>query len=683
MTNKLKQETSPYLLQHAGNPVDWFPWGELPFELARDEDKPIFLSIGYAACHWCHVMAHESFEDPQTAEFMNTHFINIKVDREERPDVDSIYMDAVVALNGQGGWPLSVFLTPDGQPFYGGTYFPPQPRFNMPSFKQVLESIHSEWTSNRGQIEQVSEQLSRHLQAGLKLSSSHEPLDMKALDDATEQLFQSYDWKHGGWGSAPKFPQASVVEFLLQPYQRKKDRLALDMATHVLRSMARGGLFDQVGGGFHRYSVDERWLVPHFEKMLYDNAVLLPAYLHAWQITGDVEFLDTVHKTIAFLMREMRCEEGAFSASLDADSEGHEGKFYVWTLEELQKAIPNEADLQLALDYFGVREGPNFEGSNILHRPVDITTSAENTGMSVDDVRSRLEEISSTLLKVRSERPRPATDDKVILAWNGLLLIALSESARALDHTGYLATAKQLGRFMLSELKTEAGWRRTWRKGHSKHPATLRDLAAAGLGFLALYEAEFDPGWFEEAEGIANEILQNYIDPHGGFFDTHVATTDLITRPKAIQDSPFPSGNSLAVQLLLKLYSYTGDDQYAAPAEQALMGVQTTASRHPTAFAGWLIALGYALGPRLQLAIIGGKDEPMFRRIRELVNTRYLPSLIQAGAEPGTEGYPPLLAERSMIDGEVTAYLCKGFVCNKPTSSVEELGDQLERTLED
>ncbi|MGD8632810.1 MAG: thioredoxin domain-containing protein, partial [Anaerolineales bacterium] len=532
MPNKLIQETSPYLLQHADNPVDWFPWGEQPFEIARQEDKPVFLSIGYAACHWCHVMAHESFEDPQTAEFMNAHFINIKVDREERPDIDSIYMDAVVSLNGQGGWPLSVFLTPEGKPFFGGTYFPPQRRFNMPSFREVLESIQDEWTSNRERIEQVSEQLSRHLQARPNLPTTDGQLDMATLDKATEQLFKDYDWKYGGWGSAPKFPQAAVVEFLLQRYHRKKDRLALDMSTHALRSMARGGLFDQIGGGFHRYSVDERWLVPHFEKMLYDNAVLLPAYLHAWQITGDTEFIDTVHKTIEFLLREMRGEEGAFYASLDADTEGQEGSFYIWTVEELQQAISDEGDLQLALDYYGFGNGPNFEGANVLHRPVTTAEFAKDAGMSLDDLRARLAVIDSALLEARSERIHPAADDKIITAWNGLLLIALAETARVLDHRQYQQVAKQLGRFLVSHLKTADGWKRTWRQGRSKHPATLRDLAAAGLGFLALYELDFNPDWFFEAEELTAEILQNYRDTDGGFYDTHINRTDLISRPK-------------------------------------------------------------------------------------------------------------------------------------------------------
>ena len=681
MANRLSEETSPYLLQHADNPVDWYPWGDEAFDRAGEEDRPIFLSIGYAACHWCHVMAHESFEDPQTADLMNDHFVNIKVDREERPDVDTIYMDAVVALNGQGGWPLSVFLTPEGKPFYGGTYFPPQRRFNMPSFREVLESVHQEWSNNRDRVEQISAQLTERVQAKPAFASERQELEIAALDAAAEQLFEAYDWKHGGWGGAPKFPQAGTIEFLLQRYHRKKDRLALDMAKHVLQSMANGGIFDQVGGGFHRYAVDEKWLVPHFEKMLYDNAVLLPVYLHAWQLTGDREFLDVVNKTLDYLLREKKKKKGGFYASLDADSEGEEGIFYIWTPEQLRDALEDEEDYELASQVYSVLQGPNFEGSNILFLRSSLDELAEELDLAPDELRLRMAKIDAQLLETRQQRPRPATDDKIITAWNGLLLIALAEAARTLGNETYLQTASELAGFMISNLKTDSGWMRTWRNGKSKHNATLRDLAATGLGLLALYETDFDNQWFQEALQISESILEHYQDPDGGFYDTRVDQTDLITRPKSVQDTPFPSGNSLALQLLLQMYNFTGDGRYADPVDRALRGMQSAASRYPTAFAGWLIALDSAIGPRHQLALISNSDDGRRTEFLDLVNTRYLPFLTRAAGLPSDPNGPDLLQGRSKIGEHATAYLCQGFVCNAPTDSVEEFADQLDSAL--
>ncbi|MGD8850450.1 MAG: thioredoxin domain-containing protein [Anaerolineales bacterium] len=681
MSNKLRQETSPYLLQHADNPVDWFPWGEEAFERAKNADKPIFLSIGYAACHWCHVMAHESFEDPETAAIMNDHFVNIKVDREERPDVDSIYMDAVVALNGQGGWPLSAFLTPEGKPFFGGTYFPAQRRFNMPSFQEVLDSIHQEWTNNRERVEKISEQLSQHVQAKPAIKPKGEEFEIAALDAAAEQLFENYDWQNGGWGIAPKFPSATTIEFLLQRYHRKKDRLALDMAKHVLRSMAQGGLFDQIGGGFHRYSVDEKWLVPHFEKMLYDNAVLLPAYLHAWQLTGEKDFLEVVEKTTKFLFREMQDPEGGFYASLDADSEGEEGTFYIWSESEIRSILPDEKELEIVMEVYGLREGPNFEGANILFKPASFEESAEKLGISPEQLRSNLDNIDTKLLAHRAKRSRPATDEKIITAWNGLLLSALAEIARVLKSEEHLAAAQTLAHFMASRLKTKSGWKRTWRNNVAKHRATLRDLSATALGYLALYETDFNPLWFHETEAITAEILKHYQDPDGGFFDSHEDQHDLIARPKSIQDTPLPSGNSLTVQLLLRLYSFTGNDQYAAPAERAVRGMQSIASQHPTAFAGWLSSLQYAISPRLQVALIGNPEDAQFTPFEQALDDRYLPFLIRAAGTPDSEPSPPILLDRPQIDEKVTAYLCQGFICHKPTNSVESFLEQLDEAL--
>jgi uncharacterized protein YyaL (SSP411 family) len=682
MSNRLINETSPYLLQHSDNPVDWFPWGDEAFERAKSEDKPIFLSVGYAACHWCHVMAHESFEDLQTAEFMNKHFINIKVDREERPDVDSIYMEAVVAHNGQGGWPLSVFLTPTGQPFFGGTYFPPHRRFNMPSFREVLESIQEEWTSNREGVERISAELTQRVQSKPTFEPARHDLELAALDSATDQLFKGFDWKFGGWGSAPKFPQASTIEFLLQRYQKNKDSLALDMAKQTLSSMAQGGLFDQIGGGFHRYSVDEKWLVPHFEKMLYDNATLLAVYLHAWQLTGEPDYLEIVDKTLEFLLREMRNQYGGFFASLDADSEGEEGKFYVWTSNEVHAALRDPADYELARKIYGLNEGPNFEDTNILFRIGSTREIADELGLEPETLRSRLKKIDKGLLDARKNRARPAMDDKVITAWNGLLLVSIAEIARVLEKDRYLQAAQELAHFLVTNLKTEVGWNRTWRLGTAKNRANLRDLAAVGLGLLALYETDFNPDWYREVEEIADEMLSSYQDQDGGFYDTHIDQSCLIKRPKSIQDTAIPSGNSLAITLLLRLYSLSGDSRYADPAWQALQAMQSIANRHPTAFSGWLIALDYAIGPQLQLALLGDPQRAEFKRFLEVVDRRYLPILTRAGGKPDSSPIPKLLENRSMIDEMVTAYLCEGFVCYKPTNSVEEFTKQLNQVLE-
>lgn len=681
MPNKLASEISPYLLQHADNPVDWYPWGEEAFERARSEDKPVFLSIGYAACHWCHVMAHESFEDQETAAYMNDNFINIKVDREERPDVDTIYMDAVVALTGHGGWPLSAFLTPEGEPFYAGTYFPPQRRFNMPSFREVLEHIQDEWVMNRERIELIGAELSDRLQATPALDSGSAALDSEVPTSAAKVLFERYDWKHGGWGGAPKFPQASPIEFLLQRYFHQEDRLALDMATHALRSMSRGGLFDQLGGGFHRYAVDENWLVPHFEKMLYDNAILLPVYLHAWQITGEDEFLEVVEKTWRFLFREMRHEEGGFYASLDADSEGEEGKYYVWTADEMSELISDPETYDFAMDLFGLRAGPNFEGANVLHRPIGPDDVAEQNGLSRQEFTSRIQAVEAELLQAREARIRPATDDKMITAWNGLLLIALAETARVLGDEKYLTAADELGEFLVNNLKSTGVWKRSWRAGVARHNATLRDLASVGLGLLALYETTFMPRWYQEAEFAVTTILESYRDPEGGFFDTRDDQDDLIARPKSMQDTPIPSGNSLAVHLLLRMYALTGKSEYAEPAEFAVRSMQTIASRHPTAFAAWLTAQNSLLSTNLQLAFLGSKNSPELDALRETVNSRYLPNLVTAGSEPGERDHPPLMADRPLVGGKPSAYLCQGFVCNRPTNSPEDLTAQIDRAL--
>ncbi len=681
MSNQLTGSTSPYLLQHAENPVDWHPWGPEALEKAREQDKPIFLSIGYAACHWCHVMAHESFEDPKTAALMNENFVNIKVDREERPDIDSLYMDAVVAMTGQGGWPMSVFLTPDGRPFYGGTYFPPARRFNMPAFSEILLALADKWSNDRDSLLDIGNELTDRIAAAPALRAGDNELDPQQFDRAAELLFRGYDWTHGGWGQAPKFPQPMAIEFLLRRYARSQDKLALDMAKHVLSAMADGGMYDQLGGGFSRYAVDEIWLVPHFEKMLYDNAQLARVYIQAWQVTGDHQTLVVANETIAFMLREMRHPEGGFYSSYDADSEGEEGKFYVWSIEEINATIEDPKLAELVIAAYGVTEAGNFEGSNIFFRASKPEALAEQLSMDVETVEKRLAEARELLLQTRRQRIHPGLDDKVLTAWNGLTLIALAEAARATQNEEYLVAAQTQANFLLGNLLVDGKLLRSWRDGKAQYTAYLEDHAALGLGLLALYQSDFDPRWYREAVRQADELLEAFADPEGGFFDTRHDHEQLIARPKSIQDSPTPSGNTLAAMLLLTLGAYEGAARFIEPAESALRAMVLTASQHPSAFAGWLNAMDFAIGPQLQLAIAGSPSDARFNELLSRFNSEYIPNLIVAGGEPGADDQPTLMAERSMREDRPTAYLCQGFACQLPTSDTEELSRQMDAVL--
>jgi uncharacterized protein YyaL (SSP411 family) len=676
MRNRLANEDSPYLQQHAENPVDWFPWGEEALRLSREKDLPIFLSIGYAACHWCHVMAHESFEDPQTAAIMNRHFINIKVDREERPDLDALYMDAVVAMTGQGGWPMSVFLTPSGEPFYGGTYFPPVRAHGLPSFRELLLTIAQRWREDRQSLLQVGAKLAEHLSTTPALVPTETGLELTSLDSAASELLRQYDWTDGGWGEAPKFPQPLAIEFLLQLHSRLGDRVALDMALHALKAMADGGLHDLIGGGFHRYCIDSRWQVPHFEKMLYDNAQLALAYLHAWEVTGD-EAMWHVHKeTITFMMNEMRDRLGGFYASIDADSEGEEGKYYIWRLEEIEKLLRPDLH-RLFIIATGVSQAGNFDGANVLERVLDVPAVAEQLNLDVDEARSRWQRALKILSEARGRRRRPSTDDTVVASWNGLALTALAESARASGDSDTLAAAQRLGSFLLEEMTVDGRLLRSWRRGRARVPAQLADLAAVGRGFLSLYQTDFDPRWFRAASECAEEMLGHFSDPQGGFFDTGDNSEQLIARPKSIQDSPVASGNTLAVSLLLQLGALTGESRFVQPAEAAIVGMQATAIRHPAAFAGWLCALDFALGPQLQLGVVGEPSSAGFQDLIGVTRKRFLPRLVIAGGRQNGSDQPALLSDRGMIDGRATAYLCQGFACRTPVTSPNELIAQI------
>lgn len=685
MPNRLANENSPYLIQHAENPVDWYPWDAEALEKARREDKPIFLSIGYAACHWCHVMAHESFEDADTATIMNEHFVNIKVDREERPDLDSIYMNAVVAMTGQGGWPMSVFLTPDGQPFYGGTYFPPVHRYNMPSFREVLLGVARTWQQDRPRLLEAGRQLTQQLQQTIPIEGKpDQPLSNDRLNQAAFSLAQSYDWKHGGWGSAPKFPQHMAIDFLLRRATRG-DKLALDCATHALRAMARGGLYDVVGGGFARYSTDNDWLVPHFEKMLYDNSLLARAYLHAYLSTGDTSFRRVCEETLDFITRELMAQvtedgsrRGGIFSSLDADSEGEEGKFYLWTPAEIRNVFDDPADVNFLMAAYGITEAGNFEGRTVLQRALDDQALANQFNLPPDQVAARLRQLHDRLLTARAGRSRPGTDDKVLVAWNGLALVAFSEAARYLNRPDYLEIAKFTADFLLTEFQPGDRLLRAWRNGQARHNAYLEDYASLIIGLLALYQSDPDPYWFSSATQLADSLFEHYRDPQGGFFDTRDDHGPLLTRPKDLQDNATPSGNALAAMALLQLAAYTGQGEWRDQAERMLQAIQAIAVRYPTAFSYWLCAIDFATGPVLEIAILGDPDAPHTQALVHALWSDYRPrSLAAISSFPPSPNSPPVLHERPLLDGQPTAYVCQNFFCLRPVTTAAELIAQL------
>ncbi len=673
MPNHLASETSPYLLQHAENPVDWYPWNEKTLEKAHQEDKPIFLSIGYAACHWCHVMAHESFEDPLTAQLMNKNFINIKVDREERPDLDSIYMDAVISMTGQGGWPMSVFLTPDGEPFYGGTYFPPTPRYGMPGFKEILTAIDHIWRDEREQVFQITQQLVNHMRSTSAWGSRDvAPLSMADLETAVQKLVTSYDWQHGGWGGAPRFPAPLTIEFLLQQGARGMDE-PVKVCAHALKAMQRGGMYDVVGGGFHRYSTDDRWLIPHFEKMLYDNAQLALVYLHAYLLTGEVSFKITCQETLDFLLREMAHPLGGFYSSLDADSEGQEGKFYIWSVEEIKSILSDREDLDLFQKVYPLAAGGNFEGKNILQKRLDEDQLSSDLGMPVEILRQRLVKIHRMLLDARAKRHRPQTDDKVLVAWNGLAIKAFAEAGRTFGRDDFLRAAQKNADFLLNNLYLDNRLRRSWREGQARHNAYLEDYAALCLALIALYQADGNFKWYEWAVRLEAEMKAGFSDPAGGFFDTRHDHGSLLVRPKVIQDNATPSGNATAALALLQLAEYSGDLAERGQVETFLASLRTACLDYPSAFSFWLQVMDFAVGPVQQIAIVWPDGDSPLTEFLHLVNHQYRPRTVIA-ASPATAGgnQPEFLQNRVPIDGKTTAYVCQNFICQRPTTSLAE-----------
>ena len=660
MPNRLVNSTSPYLAQHAGNPVDWWEWGEDAFEEARRRNVPIFLSIGYSACHWCHVMAHESFEDPQLAELLNAGFVSIKVDREERPDVDSIYMDATVALTGHGGWPMSVFLDHGGRPFYAGTYFPPQPRHGMPSFGQLLQALSEAWRERRGEVEGAGERITAALsKRALPTAMSAAP-DGQALESAIDALARDFDERNAGFGGAPKFPPSMALEFCLREAARNGNARALSMAERTLEAMARGGMYDQLGGGFARYSVDAGWIVPHFEKMLYDNALLLRVYAHWWRLTRSPLAERVVRQTVDFLLHEMRTEQGAFAAALDADSEGVEGKFYAWSPAQLVDAL-GEEDGRWAADLLGVTDGGTFEhGLSTLQLRADPQDP------------QRWARVQDALLNARAQRVRPARDDKVVAAWNGLAIAALADAGAILYEPGWVKAANDAAGLLVDvHLAVDADGRhrlaRTSRDGRcGANDGVLADYGDVAEGYLALYQATGEPAWLERAEGLLETALAHFPDGEGGFFDTADDAPALVRRPRDPGDNAEPSGWFAVAHACVSLSALTGTGAFRESAERALGMAAALAERAPRSV-GWGLAAASALvaGP-LELAIVGSAGDGGFSELLEVARQVPSPGAVIAFGPPSTS--VPLLAERPMHDGRATAYLCRQFTCRQPTT---------------
>ena len=679
-TNRLAQETSPYLLQHRHNPVDWYPWGPEALERARAEDKPVLLSVGYSACHWCHVMERESFENEDTAALMNQLFVNVKVDREERPDVDQIYMQAVQSMTGHGGWPMTVFLTPDGVPFYGGTYFPPEDRHGMPAFPRLLQGVAEAYRARRGEVVEAGQQLLEQMRQGERLRSSASLLTDGILFSAYQALSGEFDSREGGMGRAPKFPQPMNWEFLLRYWKRAGLVQAQDMADLTLTKMARGGMYDQIGGGFHRYSVDGQWLVPHFEKMLYDNAQLASLYLHGWLATGDPEYRRVCEETLDYILREMTHPSGGFFSAQDADSEGVEGKFFVWSAEEMAAALDDSEMTRAALAYWGVDKGPNFEGHSILFVPREPSEVAEDLGLT----EARLEELIAAararLYGVRDKRVHPGLDDKVLASWNGLALAAFAEAGRVLGRADYVAAADKNAQFVVTQMKAGESLLRSWKDGQAKIKGYLEDYAMVGVGLLALYEARFDRRWLDESRRLAEQALVLFWEEGEGiFFDTGIDHEALVVRPRNLFDNAVPCGTSVTIEWLLKLAVLFGDERYEAVAVKALRPMADLMTRYPSGFGRYLSALDFHLGPVAEVALVWPEGADAASLIATAFQG-YRPNRLVVGAPAGSPAVQglPLLADRPAVEGKPTAYVCRRYVCQLPVTDPTALAGQLD-----
>jgi uncharacterized protein YyaL (SSP411 family) len=682
MANRLAEETSPYLLQHAHNPVDWYPWGDEAFEKARAEGKPVMLSVGYSACHWCHVMERECFENTAIAEIMNQLFVNIKVDREERPDVDGLYMTAVQTLTGHGGWPMTVFLTPTGEPFYGGTYFPPEDRSGMPGFPRVLEGVAAAFRDRPEEILKTTTQLVAAIAKQQQIAPAPDALGEATLEGALDAYARAYDAQNGGFGGAPKFPPAMAIELMLRAWQRKGDERALAMAEHTLEMMARGGLYDHLGGGFHRYSTDERWLVPHFEKMLYDNAQLAYVYLLAYQATHKVLYEVVATETLDYIVREMTGPEGQFYATQDADSEGEEGKFFVWSYAEVLEVLgPEDGPLFAAV--FDISEGGNFEGHNVLHLPRPMAEVAKERGVPVARLNDAVSLGRAALFEQRERRIKPDRDDKAIAAWNGLMLQAFALAASVFQRVDYLEVAERNADFLLKTMRTEGRLHRTFKDGQAKLNGYLEDYACVIAGLLTVYEATFRPRWLEEAIALAHFMLSEFWDPETqALYDTGRRHETLIARPRDLFDNATPAGNSVAADVLLRLARITGESLFRQRADAILAGAGQVMQRHPAGAGRVLCALDFSLAPARDVVLVGPAGSDGMQAFRTGIFYRYRPYLVLAGGEDSDcvalSARVPLMVARSVRDGLPTAYVCHNFTCHSPTNEATELLKQLE-----
>ena len=678
-TNRLAQETSPYLLQHAHNPVDWYPWGEEAFAKAKAEDKPILLSVGYSACHWCHVMEHESFEDEKIAGLMNRLFINIKVDREERPDVDEIYMNAVQMLTGRGGWPMTVFLTPDGKPFYGGTYFPPEDRHNLPAFPRVLAGIAQAYREKPDQVQKSTTEILTNLEKLAQRHQTTQTLDVSVLEQAAEGFTQHYDETHGGIGQAPKFPNSSVFSLFLRHWHATGDQRYVDMTTHTLRKMAQGGMYDHLGGGFHRYSVDERWLVPHFEKMLYDNALLTRLYLEGYQATGETLFRQVVEETLAYVEREMISPEGGFYSTQDADSEGVEGKFFVWDQDEVMQILQplGEDAGEIFCRYYDVTDVGNFEHKNILHPTLELEQLARLFQRDVEEVTQLIAEAKQTLFSVREQRVKPGRDDKILTSWNGLMISAFAEASKVLGQSGYLEVAQRSIEFVLRHLCHDGRLLRSYKDGQAKFNAYLDDYACFTAALLDVYESTFEQAYLDRAVTFTDVLLSQFWDEQdGGFFFTSADHEALISRSKSAFDGSVPSGNSVAAGVLLRLYYLTEQQDYLTKAETVLRLFYDAIPQNPFGLSNMLCALDFYLRRPQEIVLLGEQSKAETKALLQQIHACFIPNKTLAcfdPAQPRPQGVPSLLEGKSQIDNKLTAYVCHNFTCSLPATTWEEV----------
>ena len=688
MVNRLAQESSPYLRQHAHNPVAWLPWGDEAFRLARETDRPVLVSIGYSACHWCHVMERESFDDPTTAAVMNEGFVPVKVDREERPDVDSVYMRAVQAMTGSGGWPLTIFVTPFGVPFYGGTYFPPERRHGMPSFREVLAAVRHAWEHDRERVEvsaqEIREALERSATAMPKLQPDDEgappAADEELVGEAAKSLAATFDPVHGGFGGAPKFPQPMLISFLLRYHRRTGHGQALAIALHTLRRMAAGGMHDHLGGGFHRYSVDARWLVPHFEKMLYDNALLARAYLEAWQATGAEDLRRVCESTLDYVLTDLHHPAGGFLAARDADSEGEEGRFYVWTPEQIDAVLGREHGTVFRRAY-DVSATGNFEGKNILHLPHDLDALARSEGVTLDALEARLADARTKLLATRSGRTEPFKDTKVITGWSALAARSLAEAGGALGRDDCVAAARACLRFTLASVRDPNGrLLHVWTEGEAKIPALLEDVAALGNALLSLHEVTLETEWLPEVVHLCRDLLARFWNEEEGvFYDTASDAEPLVVRPREVTDNAVPSGNSLAVELLLRAARLFDEPAWRKVAERVLAREGPAVARWPTAFGHLLALVEEALAEPIEVVIVGDRQDPMTGALLRATLRPFMPEAVVTGFAPDeTEQLPvPLHEGKTARAGRPAAYVCRGRVCGEAVTDPRELAEAL------